>query len=235
MMTKKSRNSKNRVANRGRTANQSLVTAIKELNLVTRNFALPSRRDVAEIRTRKNQVYTFTRTQAGPDVYVQNAINPLGYSFNLSQLPSSSDFTALFDKYRITQIKYNFIPTVSVPNPDEAEGAFTDFPYIQSVIDYDDATTPATQNELRQFDTHQVNPLGTTFTRVIQPRAALASYSGAFTSFGQAPRSMWFDCSSPGVQYYGLKFCVSAAANSGTPYTAWHTEIEYTIQFMNAR
>lgn len=40
---------------------------------------------------------------------------------------------------------------------------------------------------------------------------AVAVYSGAFTSFANAPSS-WIDSGSPNVQHYGLKAAVTATA-----------------------
>ncbi len=76
-----------------------------------------------------------------------------------------------------------------------------------SVIDYDDDNPLATIADALQYGTCQINTMSSGyFKRVLQPRFAIAAYSGVFTSFALSPQNTWVDVASPNVKYFGLKF-----------------------------
>ena len=68
-------------------------------------------------------------------------------SYNLNQLPGSTEFSNLFDQYRINLIKVRWMPRAN-----SAElFANNTIGSLFSVIDYDDATSPGGINELMQY------------------------------------------------------------------------------------
>jgi len=205
------------------TQSKKLDTLI-ELERTQIHASVPTVRDVNHLLLKRNKVHTFTRTFAGPGITSPTVTDLLGaLNFTLSALPSSTDFTSLFDQYRIAQVSIKFFPVAGVgtgSNP------------LVTVIDYDDSNTPSSVSDLYQYDSLQMNQPGTVFTRTLVPKTSTAVYSGAFTSFASAPNSLWIDVASPNVQYYGLKYGITAVTGATAN---WSTLIEYIVQLRNVR
>jgi hypothetical protein len=148
------------------------------------------------------KLHTFYASAIRGNILSSTTVPSAGaINFILADLNNVSDYTNLFDQYRILAVKLEFIMLGST-NP------LTGPPgYIQTAIDYDDVTTPGSANELMQYDTVQVAPIGQYFERTLRPRSAPAMYSGAFTSFGNV-YAQWLDSASPSVQHYGIKYYI---------------------------
>jgi len=128
-----------------------------------------------------------------------------GFAFQLDALPNYTEITALYDTYRICKIQAKFIPA-NTNHP--SGGAATIIPPFYTVIDYDNASTPAALNDLAQYSTfriHQVNK-GDPAVRYFTPRVAIALYGGAFTRYGEGKAKTWCDTQSADVQHYGIKY-----------------------------
>jgi len=136
------------------------------------------------------------------------------FTFALSQLPSYNSFTNLFDRYQVLEWNLQF-------NPVQLTSSINQSAPLITAIDYDDNNAGVA--EIQQRDTAMSVPIGTYFERTLQPRVAIAAYSGSgFTSYANMdPRDMWFDTSSASIQNYGIKYY----SGSGTATT---TQI-YTV------
>lgn len=186
---------------------------------------LPRVPDVTPIKLKSDKVYTFTRVYNWTSVItaVQTIESDYQLSFTLDSLPGYTDFTALFDQYRIIQATVQFQPI----------NGYTLLPnVIHTVIDYDDdSTTPIT--DLLQYQT-LISRNGA-FTRTLNPRLAGAVYSGTFTSFANLSNKTWLDSASPSVAYYGLKIGVPPLAVAGSPVDIYAPLISLVVQFRNPR
>jgi hypothetical protein len=121
-------------------------------------------------------------------------------SMSVSSLPNSSEFTNLFDQYRIVRLEYTFWPFQT-----QSTISTTATPVIASVVDYDDAVTPGGFGALQQYENCMVHSPYKPFTVSFKPHVALAAYSGGFTSYANQ-KDQWIDSSSNAVQHYGCKF-----------------------------
>jgi len=143
-------------------------------------------------------VYKFTRTiESSAFDVVCDGINPTlsGFIFQLSQLPNSTDFTNLFDMYRITKIKIDWVPeytelTDAAPLSNAVNVRFN------SVIDLTDNLAPASVNEVLQFQQLVSTGITKPHQRTWQP---------TFLMGGLVPCSCWLPTSSPGERHFGLK------------------------------
>lgn len=133
------------------------------------------------------------------------------YPFSLNQVPSSSEFTTLFDKYRITSIDLTF----SYWRTGHPAGSTDDvWPAMYLYMDDDDAAIPTTKSEvLERMSVQRVSfsPTRQTISVKINPRWV---QSRAGTSTNLAPVNSWIDMSTPGVQHYGVKAWVDFYNNS---------------------
>lgn len=170
--------------------------------------------------------HVFRRT-AAPVTLTNSTVTEFLYAFNfmLSYLPSYTEFTALYDQYQIAQVEVRFVPTaVTATALDQMQG------FTALAVDYDDSVTPANIDTLLQYGSCAVfSPTKEIMFR-LRPRAALAAYSGAFTSYANLG-NMWIDVGSPSVQHYGLKVGMSAS----TPVHSYVVVPTYTLRFRSSR
>ncbi len=210
---------------------RTLNDTMRQLIVATRDQGSPDTPDrIPMSMPRRKQVITITRTVKKGELFVGNVETTGAYSFALSDLPGYTDFTSLFDQYRIAQITARFIPGVSLFG---ASTTTTDIPDLHTAIDLDDATAPASVDTIRQFSTHQVTPNQRYVERVFTPRFALASYSGAFTSYAQSNPGQWIDSNSPSVEHYGIKQGLTAVSVASGSYLLYNLECTYVIQLRN--
>lgn len=147
------------------------------------------------------------------------------YAFNLNQLPNVSEFTNLFDQYKITGAKLSFVPgaSESLYSPISGTSTANGFARFHSVIDYDDTTTPPSEDAMLQYGSLKTTGPMQTHVRYIKPKILHEIYRSAIAT-GYAPRAAdWIDVGTPDVPHYGIKVWCNAPT-SGT-----NTQISYTV------
>jgi len=157
-----------------------------------------------------------------------SAITALSFNFTLSDVDNSTAYTGLFDQYRINAVTTRIIPLQNSITL-ETNSVITTVP-LYCVVDYDDSATLTTVAQARGFDTCVVVPPGEECVRTFRPRMAVGAYSGAFTSFANAP-AMWCDAASPAIQHYGCKLIVPAVTAAQTVLQSWSIERTYYLSF----
>jgi hypothetical protein len=127
--------------------------------------------------------------------------------FTFSELQDSGSLAAVFDQYRITCIEWWCYPRQVEESSTVNHGDWV------SVIDYDDEAVFTSQGDALGYTT-ATTTAGTQghFHRFI-PHVAVASYSGAFTSYDNviAP---WIDVASSNVRHYGIKVAFSQTSST---------------------
>jgi hypothetical protein len=175
---------------------------------------------------KKDQIATFRRTYSLATISANTGDTVNAFQFSLSQVPNATDFTNLYDQYRILEAIVTFMPysTATLSSTETSS-----FPGIMSSwIDYDDANLPANQAEGQQYDSFQRNVSTDPFERIIHPHSAVASYSGAFTSYDNL-YGQWHDAASPAVQHYGLKTVITQSTYA-TSTRIYDVQVTLTIQ-----
>ena len=210
-----------------------LRDTLQDLISTSRQTFLPARRDPLPLPTpRRPVVHTHRRTVNRGFINADAAGVTGSFAITLASMPGATDLTATYDSYRLAQVSFKFVPLTTGFGPSVTATAL---PELLTVIDYDDNAAPANPDELRQYDTVEVTPMIRPAQRTFTPRAALAAYSGAFTSYSQAPATMWFDCQSPNIEFYGLKYATTPVTTVSGAYTLWGVECVCTWQFKNTR
>lgn len=167
----------------------------------------------------ERSVYAGTLTQTDGTTVAQ--------IFKLSDLPNYTDFTNLYDQYRIVGIKVqvvnNMPANATVWNSTLGTPA-SYFPgTVVTCIDLDDGNTP-TVNEVLEHESALVHGNGRKYSREFIPAIAQSAYQGAFTGY-TSRQNQWIDSNSPGVEHYGFKLGVK---NAGTPPTGAFLQLFYT-------
>lgn len=176
-----------------------------------------STRSFVTTRTVTSQANLISSVSAGVGI---------AWGFGLSDLPGYTEFTGLFDQYRIKEVELKIVPeyTDYTPNSNVGGSAF-----IYTSVDFDNATTP-TLASIAESETCTLHKSNQPITIKIQPRTDF-TLSGQ-TNAAMAPAGQWIDCASPAVTHYGVKaFIPQGTTNTGT----WHCVCRYTCEFRNSR
>jgi hypothetical protein len=213
--------SQNAVENMERTLKAILVSQNGSSNVTP-----PMTPDIQFPLIKRNKVYTFVRSLSTTLSVTTTVDSTFAYAFSLGSFGDSTDFTNLFDAYRIQQVRVSFTPLAVVAGVVPSN--------IHTVIDYDDNNVISVA-AMQEYESYQVDNLLNSFSRVLNPHAANAAYSGAFTSFSQMPKSTWCDVASPNILYYGLKGIIPASVFSGGPLTIFEVTTTAILQFKNTR
>jgi hypothetical protein len=221
MVRRNNRNSRRLLNKRARPRNGAMLDVQHQIADNTQAAAavsMPRVRDAQLMRAPRNKCYLFERSIQGPTIV--NATAPLdtfgALSYRLSDFTDYTEFTLLFDQYRILQFQFVFTPTSN----NNYAGT------LATVIDLNDGTVPVLMNALYQYPTLMLSRPGQLVTRTFQPQVALAAYSGAFTSYANRG-AQWIDSQSPSVFHYGLKYGITGI--SGQPSTAQYVVITRAV------
>lgn len=135
-------------------------------------------------------------------------------NFALSDLPNSTDFTNLFDFYRICGVKLNFIFQAN-SNDTGATGALS-LPVLHYIMDLDDSIGFANENQALEKEGIKTRRIDKPFTYYMKPRVSNEIYNnGITTAYALGNKKQWIDCNSSGVAHFGLKAWISSGANTG--------------------
>jgi len=166
-------------------------------------------RDTAPLfRAPSNLVHHHVRTIDLGALAQAAADKGYGNSFALSSVSGSTEFTNLYDSYRMDMVEViwelDFLQTGATANQC--------YPTIIAWPDYDDATAPSTlaaATEIAQSERFQMSPLHVQFKRSIKPKVALELYDGAApAAAGSSRAGVWVDCATPGIPHYGVKYWI---------------------------
>lgn len=156
---------------------------------------------------RQKGVHSFNRTWAFTTINQSSAVSGVAtrcYTFNLGLLPSVTDFTTLFDRYRITYIKlYCYLKVTPDANTTPATASY---PRIYWANDFDDSTDPANLDELFQYTKLKSAMLSPHRPVVIKLRPAVLYQVFNNLTNAQTPKwRQWVDMATTGVPHYGVK------------------------------
>lgn len=145
----------------------------------------------------------------GVGFYANNntaALSASGY-YSLATLPSYTEFTDLFDQYRIVWVKWKIFWNHPTDMMNFAGAQTTGVPILYTMKDTNDGSVPVSVAAMSQNETFQSYLMTRPITVSFRPKCAQAVYSGAFTSYAEQGMP-WVDSNSPSVQYYGIKWAV---------------------------
>jgi len=157
------------------------------------------------------KVYYFKRfTTLGTIVVTSASSNVYGASvFSLDQLPGYTEYTNLFDFYKIKAIKLSFIPTSNVTmQTGNSSTTVANTIYnnrIFTVIDYNDAGIPTSVNELREYSNCKWSPNNKIHKRYIVPNPLADATDDSTISLQNKP---WVPSTNYAMDYYAIKWAI---------------------------
>lgn len=125
-------------------------------------------------------------------------------TFMLSDLPNYTDFTNLFDFYKIKGVKLKLIPCQT--SALTSSGTNYNLPRISYFWDYNDNAVPTTQNEMLERDnvrTVMGNRIIKTFARPCPQEPVFVN--NLVTGYEQGSRNKWLNITNNNIPHYGFK------------------------------
>lgn len=156
--------------------------------------------------TLTRQVHWFKRRGQATTIIGNGVANSqyYGFNFTLSSVINASEFSALFDQYRITGLKLNFYMVRNLGNAAVVNGIR---PRMYIVTDYDTSTSPASFDELREYSNCRVHQFDEAkpFSYFLRPKILAEVYRTA-VSTGTAPRRPpWVSTTHLDLQHFGVR------------------------------
>lgn len=148
-------------------------------------------------------------------------IHVSAYALTLADIPNYTEFTALFDQYKINFVRFSFIPfsnAVSVAEHGTVLPNST-LPVLMRYTDYDDAIIPsAVENTFMENGKVRRNLWNRTIKIGFQPKILNQVYKTALaTGYAPSDKSIWIDTNDITVPHYGLKVMVTGAGLVSIP------------------
>lgn len=156
-----------------------------------------------------------------------------------ANLPNASEFSALFDQWRIKQV---FVKYVYSNNVSTTASPTTFLPTLLVSNDNDDATVPASSAELLQRPEHKIMQLGTNGNtnniRIVpcKPNAVVSAFTGSvFSGYADATRNQWLDCNYSTIQCYGQKVWWDVERTTNSDVGNLQLYVDFLLEFRGVR
>lgn len=123
----------------------------------------------------------------------------------------SSDFTALFDRYKIVGVKYKFLFQANTASVNTQGVPQAPLPLITYAFDADDNNTPANRTVVatKQYAKERILNGNSTFSVFYKPRITKTVFNGVVSSAYTSEKACWIDCANPSVPHYGMKLWIN--------------------------
>ena len=160
-----------------------------------------------------------------------------GANVGLSPLNNVSEYTALFDSYRIKRVRIEmYYNSNSV-----GLGASTSLPLICMANDYDD-TSATLLPSLQQYDSFKAiqfgnNPSNGCVRWNLKPKIQTVVQTTTGAVVGISQKDTWIDCATPGAEYFGVKGYYDNQNSSGTGVQLGYITffVKYDVEFKNPK
>lgn len=168
---------------------------------------------------------TAGTTISGISNTAATAFNQFNIQFRLSDLPSSAEFTTLYDQFMLHKVVIKFIPyrdkaelTNAVPT-----GALSGA-RLFTVIDNDDSAN-LTADQCREYASLKITDYGKVHKRVLTPAILRQMYESSISSAYTPSFRQWISTTDPTAIHYGIKG--GLVVNDSAAVTA---SIQYSIE-----
>jgi len=174
---------------------------------------------------RNLEVHSFKRFVDKGNFSASSSNDTFGVvTFALSDMVNYTEFTALFDQYRITNVR---LILIGQPNDQETGPTPITTPVLLLARDFDDNTAWTSAGQAFQYEDLTFVQMGKRISFSLKPRIAVAAYSGTFTSYANMS-SQWIDAASTNVAFFGVKWCIQQVSSGAV--SGWRCYCEYDLE-----
>lgn len=187
------------------------------------------------------------KTAQNVHISTDSGVNVINYglivcTFKLADVVSYTEFTNLFDQYRIDKVQFRLIPYATGVLTGAAVSPAAGQPsvFVHSIVDYDDDNTLALSNAgvdaMRQYPNYRMsNLIKNGFKRTLKPKVLSSTYQTSLTT-GYRPVSFkWADCAYPDIPAYGLKIMFESISGGAVTDIVCKAEVKFWLSFKNLR
>jgi len=144
------------------------------------------------------------------------------FSFRLNEVPNYTEFTAMYDQYKINAISITFYPQLTGVTSYIGSTTIQNARFL-TAIDLTDNTPPSQMDDLREYENCECHSATETFTVYISnPR---------FIDSNGALRTGYLATTSPSTTYYGLKYGLDILSPSAAGTYTYRCEAVYYMSF----
>jgi hypothetical protein len=158
-------------------------------------------------------------------------INRYGVSFTLNDVPNTSEFTSMFDQWRIYEVEVHLIPRNNVTTTGTTPSDTAT--YVVSWLDFDNiAFISAGITDGLQSRTLELHSSHNPIVRRFSPKINLRStdISGTEAS-GVSLYEGWCDSGAAGIAHYGFKIAIGGTTSASD--VVFDIFVKYHLQFRN--
>lgn len=186
--------------------------------LARKKMVLYSKRIPKVLGYPRQKVYYFKRHfNMAPILAPADGVDVLGaYGFAISDLPNYTDFTNLFDFYKINKVVVRFMPVANLSDTT----TFSNFSTMSTLriftaVDYNSVAQPADVNAVREYQNCKVTQYTSGQTRTFCPRANVEASSDVASNLPSAQYSQlgnpWINVAYEDVLHCGLKVAIDTS------------------------
>lgn len=206
--------------------------------IVRRRFTRKRRIPRALSSFKRYNIHQYKRSAHGQEIVTSDfdGLFLYAYTFAFAALPSVSDFTSLYDQFKITGIKHTImLRSTNLSGLETNNSSYhPGMPYMYWVVDRDDNSAPLTLDELREYSAAKMFQFDTgrrTWSVYFKPNTlAAVDYLGSPNS-RSIMFNKWIDMSNTGTQYYGLKIGIKMPVNGIISLPKAYFDVETTYYF----
>lgn len=149
------------------------------------------------------------------------------YVIRFSDLPGVSEFTSLFDEFKIRKATFRFEPTYSENGLSQINNY--SLKYVRSAVDLNDSSPYGSEDLMFQHDTLKNHKPNSVIIRSVNmPAIAAEAYAGPITSGYYIQRNKWIDMANYGMPHFGLRLWIS---QTGMPTGSLLYRVIVTLHF----
>jgi len=188
--------------------------------------------------------HTFSRYGNASTVSVNTTEGSADYTFKLTDLINYSEFTTLFDQYKILKVVFKI---QMITNPDavydynknntSAGNSNNFYPKFWYIRDYDSGSSETVSSmKERQGAKFFIMRPNKEYSVALKPMVQVQTYKTATTT-GYAPKRLWLDIADNNVPHYGLKTVVDCLGVDPVDATgfSYRWECKYYVAFKGVR
>lgn len=164
----------------------------------------------------------------GTSALVGSYFNGFSLNSRLNFVENPSDFTNLYDRYKIVGVKVTFNNQIS----EATAGGAQVLPLLTYAVDYDDLNPPSeSQMRQKQDVKRKVLTANKPVSIYYKPKKLLTVADLATTSNAVITNVGWNNCDFPGINHGGLKFYLSNLYSGIPATTSVQAQIDIVVQY----
>jgi len=230
-----------------RFATRAARFAGRALRRAPRALYRPRRPRVIRRKKTQNKVHSFVRLcdkdttypgSAGPNTIAETGADQhLAYSFKLDNLVNPSDFTNLYDSYKINKIVLMLEPTFD-QTQSAAPALFAR--KVRVVHDYNDNDILTDEDDYLEYSNvksyHPFSKRGINVTLYPKINNVIENVGGSANAFtSQASSKVWLDIKNDEVPHFGIKIFIPAGLTPNEGPVMFRVRARYHISLKNSK